>query len=71
MQTFCIFEYKIQVFMGKGDRKTKRGKIIMGSFGVSRPHYKKQGTTVKDVPEKKVTAKDTAAKQPKEKKKAK
>ncbi|MFM2269390.1 MAG: ribosomal protein Thx [Bacteroidota bacterium] len=23
--------------MGKGDRRTKRGKIITGSFGVSRP----------------------------------
>ena len=24
--------------MGKGDVKTKRGKIFMGTFGVSRPH---------------------------------
>jgi 30S ribosomal protein S31 len=24
--------------MGKGDIKTKRGKIINGSYGVSRPH---------------------------------
>lgn len=23
--------------MGKGDKKTKRGKIIAGSYGVSRP----------------------------------
>lgn len=23
--------------MGKGDKKTKRGKIIMGSYGVRRP----------------------------------
>lgn len=23
--------------MGKGDRKTRKGKIAMGSFGVSRP----------------------------------
>ncbi|MBW6491848.1 MAG: 30S ribosomal protein THX [Lentimicrobium sp.] len=23
--------------MGKGDKKSKRGKIIMGSYGVSRP----------------------------------
>lgn len=23
--------------MGKGDKKTKRGKIAMGTFGVSRP----------------------------------
>ncbi len=27
--------------MGKGDRKTRRGKIIKGSFGVSRPKAKK------------------------------
>ena len=27
--------------MGKGDIKTKRGKIINGSFGVSRPHKAK------------------------------
>ena len=24
--------------MGKGDRKTKKGKIAMGTFGVSRPY---------------------------------
>ncbi|MCX6225105.1 MAG: 30S ribosomal protein THX [Bacteroidia bacterium] len=23
--------------MGKGDKKTRRGKLFMGSFGVSRP----------------------------------
>ncbi len=23
--------------MGKGDKKTKRGKLFMGSYGVSRP----------------------------------
>jgi 30S ribosomal protein S31 len=27
--------------MGKGDKKTKRGKIILGSFGVRRPHRPK------------------------------
>lgn len=27
--------------MGKGDVKTKKGKISKGSFGVSRPHKKK------------------------------
>jgi ribosomal small subunit protein bTHX len=26
--------------MGKGDKKTKRGKIIMGSYGVRRPSKK-------------------------------
>jgi 30S ribosomal protein S31 len=27
--------------MGKGDKKTRRGKIWIGSFGVSRPKKKK------------------------------
>ncbi len=27
--------------MGKGDKKTRRGKIIMGSFGKLRPRRKK------------------------------
>jgi len=28
--------------MGKGDKKTKRGKIIRGTFGVRRPKIKKR-----------------------------
>jgi len=28
--------------MGKGDRRTKKGKIIKGSYGVSRPKKKKK-----------------------------
>ena len=28
--------------MGKGDKKTKRGKIFKGSFGKSRPKAKKK-----------------------------
>ncbi len=31
--------------MGKGDKKTKRGKIIQGSYGVTRP--KRKATTGK------------------------
>jgi len=27
--------------MGKGDRRTKRGKIIQGSFGKTRPKFNK------------------------------
>lgn len=27
--------------MGKGDKKTRRGKITMGSYGKTRPHKKK------------------------------
>lgn len=30
--------------MGKGDMKTKRGKIISGSYGKLRPRKKKAGT---------------------------
>lgn len=30
--------------MGKGDRKTRRGKITLGSYGVRRPRKKKKNT---------------------------
>ncbi|HLV51310.1 MAG TPA: 30S ribosomal protein THX [Flavobacterium sp.] len=30
--------------MGKGDKKTRRGKIINGSYGVKRPRDKKKNT---------------------------
>lgn len=33
--------------MGKGDKKTGRGKIFMGSYGVTRPRKKNKNTTVK------------------------
>ena len=32
--------------MGKGDKKSKKGKIAMGSFGKSRPHDPKKTTPV-------------------------
>jgi 30S ribosomal protein S31 len=31
--------------MGKGDKRTRRGKIFAGSFGKSRPKYKKKNAT--------------------------
>jgi 30S ribosomal protein S31 len=36
--------------MGKGDKKSKRGKIFMGSFGKTRPHSVSKATseTVKE-----------------------
>lgn len=34
--------------MGKGDKKTKRGKIIKGSFGKTRPHKKKQSAPMEE-----------------------
>lgn len=38
--------------MGKGDKKTKRGKIAMGSFGKNRPHKRKKDPIVAAVEEK-------------------
>ncbi|WP_340076816.1 30S ribosomal protein THX [Leptobacterium sp. I13] len=35
--------------MGKGDKKTRRGKIIMGSYGKLRPRRKKFRITSKHV----------------------
>ena len=32
--------------MGRGDIKTKRGKIFNGSYGVLRPHNKKKPVTI-------------------------
>ena len=33
--------------MGKGDKKSKRGKIIMGTYGVRRPRKQKASATSK------------------------
>lgn len=43
--------------MGRGDKKTKKGKIFMGSFGKSRPVTKKSNSAAG-----KASAKKTAAK---------
>lgn len=43
--------------MGKGDKKSRKGKIAMGSYGVTRPRKKTKKTTVKKAaPAKKVVA---------------
>jgi 30S ribosomal protein S31 len=58
--------------MGKGDKKTKRGKIILGSSGIKRPKNKKKiisvavaakpvETTADSKPAKKTTKKETAS----------
>ncbi len=41
--------------MGKGDKRTRRGKIFAGSFGKTRPKHKKAAVvlTVKEAPAKK------------------
>ena len=47
--------------MGRGDIKTKRGKISSGTFGVVRPHKKKKDLVVAAKPKaKKPAAKKTA-----------
>lgn len=45
--------------MGKGDKKTKRGKIIMGSYGNTRPGKKKNN--VIDTPKPKGKEKEEPA----------
>lgn len=36
--------------MGRGDKKTAKGKRFKGSFGKSRPHIKKKATAKKAEP---------------------
>lgn len=52
--------------MGKGDQKSRRGKIQVGSFGVLRPRKKAKVASVKaetaKAPAKKASTKKTAAK---------
>ena len=50
--------------MGKGDRKSKKGKIWRGTFGVSRPRAKDTPYNLKDNKE---AAEKPAAKKPKKK----
>jgi 30S ribosomal protein S31 len=35
--------FQEEVKMGRGDKRTKRGKIFRGSFGKTRPQGKKKG----------------------------
>ncbi|GAA4959702.1 hypothetical protein GCM10023315_04200 [Algibacter aquimarinus] len=37
-----LYMIKIKQIMGKGDKKTKRGKINRGTFGARRPRIKKK-----------------------------
>ncbi len=46
--------------MGRGDKRTKKGKIAAGSFGISRPQKVKKVAVKKAAPKK--AAKKTAAK---------
>jgi len=53
--------------MGKGDKKTRRGKIILGSYGVRRPKSTKNKVLVKTetAPDKAVEKVKKAAEKPK------
>ncbi len=53
--------------MGKGDKKTKRGKIILGSSGIKRPKNKKKSISVEVVAQKPI--KEAAAPKPAKKEK--
>lgn len=61
--------------MGKGDKKSKRGKIFMGSYGVSRPARKKVTETsvvdAKDTKVKKIVDAEPVKEVKKEKKEPK
>jgi len=48
--------------MGKGDKRSKRGKIHIGSTGVSRPKKKKAVKKSKAVPKKAAAPKKASAK---------
>jgi 30S ribosomal protein S31 len=50
--------------MGKGDKKTRRGKIILGSYGVRRPRKKNDKPVMKPL-------KEVQTKEPKDKKPSK
>lgn len=56
--------------MGKGDKKTKRGKITLGTYGVSRPRKKKNANIPVATVEKEKPAKKKATASKEEKPKA-
>ncbi len=43
--------------MGKGDKRTRRGKIFVGSYGKTRPKHKKAAYVAVEVPVKKTKTK--------------
>lgn len=47
--------------MGKGDKKSRKGKIAMGSYGVRRPRKKAKTAAAKSAPKKAATPKKAAA----------
>jgi ribosomal small subunit protein bTHX len=65
---FLLLHKTNLIFMGKGDKRSKRGKIHIGSTGVTRPKKKKAAKKVvakaapKKAPAKKAPAKKAAKK---------
>jgi 30S ribosomal protein S31 len=57
--------------MGRGDIKTKRGKIARGSYGVTRPRKKATAVVSKSVAKEETETKKPTAKKPAAKKVAK
>ena len=51
--------------MGKGDKKTKKGKIAMGSYGKTRPHDFKKPAYVATPKEEKPEEEQAKAEKPK------
>jgi len=54
--------------MGKGDKKSRKGKIAMGSFGKSRPHHIKKVATAVPLKKEKENEAEVAPKAEKAKK---
>ena len=51
--------------MGKGDQKTRRGKLFAGSYGKKRPRKKKSGETITAAEKPKAAPKPKAETKPK------
>jgi 30S ribosomal protein S31 len=44
---FCTYKYNKYILMGKGDKKTAKGKRFKGSFGKTRPQKATSSTKKK------------------------
>jgi 30S ribosomal protein S31 len=56
-KSLILYPIKPEFIMGKGDKKSKRGKIWNGSYGVTRPRKKtKPAVVITDKPAKKKPA---------------
>jgi 30S ribosomal protein S31 len=68
---FLLLQKTKHPIMGKGDKRSKRGKIRIGSTGVTRPRKKKKKAAKKEAPVKVAVPKKAAAKKAPAKKAAK